>query len=47
MIGNAVPPFLGLELGRLLLPALVATTETETAEARPPAGADGRLPTAA
>jgi DNA (cytosine-5)-methyltransferase 1 len=45
MIGNAVPPFLGLELGRLLLPALAATTET--AQATPPAVTDGRLPAAA
>jgi DNA (cytosine-5)-methyltransferase 1 len=44
MIGNAVPPFLGLALGRLLLPAL---SSTETGEATPRISADGRLPTAA
>jgi DNA (cytosine-5)-methyltransferase 1 len=45
MIGNAVPPFLGLALGRLLLPALVAAIET--AKAPPPPGVNGKLLTAA
>jgi DNA (cytosine-5)-methyltransferase 1 len=43
MIGNAVPPSLGLALGRRLLPALAASTET--AEATSPRA--GQLPAAA
>ena len=45
MIGNAVPPLLGIALGRLLLPALSALTEPAGAAPRP--AAQGKLPAAA
>jgi DNA (cytosine-5)-methyltransferase 1 len=45
MIGNAVPPFLGLALGRLLLPMLAGSTEEPDDTA--PAIADDRAAVAA